>query len=217
MKRLRLILCGQKSFGAAAYAMIRETGHDLLAVYAPPGDRLFTAAQLGGSRVFPSGTLKAATVPPNTDLLVAAHSHDFISGPVRLRLRLGAIGYHPSLLPRHRGKDAVEWTVRMGDPVAGGSVYWLTDTVDGGPIARQGWCFVRPGDTASELWRRDLFPMGVRLLRETLAEISAGVLTMVDQDDALATWEPSFTGAPRLRRPELKMIGPGPEGFSVAK
>jgi hypothetical protein len=60
-------------------------------------------------------------------------------------------------------------------------------------------------------------PIGVRLLRETLAEISAGVLTMVDQDDALATWEPSFTGAPRLRRPELKMIGPGPEGFSVAK
>jgi len=31
------------------------------------------------------------------------------------------------------GRDAVEWTIRMKDPIAGGSMFWLNDTVDGGP------------------------------------------------------------------------------------
>ena len=101
---------------------------------------------------------------------MAAHSHDFISRAVRNRLSIGAIGYHPSLLPLHRGRDAVRWTIRMGDRIAGGTVFWLSDTVDGGPVAIQDWCFVRPEDTAQSLWRRELFPMGVRLLSRVVDE-----------------------------------------------
>jgi len=78
-------------------------------------------------------------LPGGVDLILYAHSHDFIGAATRGKTRLGAMGYHPSLLPLHRGRDAVCWTLRMGDKVAGGSVYWLTDVVDGGPIAAQGW------------------------------------------------------------------------------
>ena len=46
--------------------------------------------------------------------------------------RLGGIGYHPSLLPRHRGIAAVEWTIREGDPIAGGTVYHLAERMDAG-------------------------------------------------------------------------------------
>lgn len=217
MNRLRVILCGQKSFGAAVHAELKKTPHELLAVYAPEGDKLHRHATLCGDDTRAAGTLRSDTMPEVADLLIAAHSHDFVSRAVRNRLRLGAIGYHPSLLPRHRGRDAVEWTVRMRDPVAGGSVYWLGETVDGGPIARQEWCWVRPGDDASALWGRDLFDMGVRLLLETVAEIAGGVLTMRDQDHALATWEPSLTGGPRLFRPELLQIGTIPTGYKVKK
>jgi len=49
--------------------------------------------------------------------------------------KLGGIGYHPSLLPRHRGIAAVEWTIREGDPIAGGTVYHLADRMDAGAIA----------------------------------------------------------------------------------
>jgi len=41
----------------------------------------------------------------------------------RARARVAAIGYHPSLLPLHRGRDALRWTIRDGDRVTGGSVY----------------------------------------------------------------------------------------------
>ena len=40
--------------------------------------------------------------------------------------------------------------------------------------------------------------MGIRLLREAVDEIASGVLTQIDQDHTLATWEPSLTGAPQL-------------------
>jgi methionyl-tRNA formyltransferase len=215
MHRLKIILCGQKSFGAAALEMLAKTPHEIVAVYPPEGDKLHRHATLTKRAVNPGGRLSSDTMP-DADLLVAAHSHDYVSRPVRNRLALGAIGYHPSLLPLHRGRDAVEWTVRMGDRVTGGTVYWLNDTVDGGPVCRQDWCLVGLHD-GHTLWREQLFPMGIRLLEEAVSEIASGVLTQIDQDYALATWEPSLNGAPRLHRPELPQLGALSGGFVIRK
>ena len=99
-------------------------------------------------------------VPEGTDLIVAAHTHARVSNEALARSRLGGVGYHPSLLPRHRGIAAVEWTILEGDPIAGGSVYHLADGWDAGAIAAQDWCFVAKGETARELWERALAPMG---------------------------------------------------------
>lgn len=193
MRKLRVILCCQRSFGAAVFRLLRERDElELAAVYAPAGDKAAGLAELYHIPLRLAGTLRATSMPDNCDLLIAAHSHDFVSAAVRNRLRLGAIGYHPSLLPLHRGRDAVRWTIRDRDRVAGGTVFWLNDTVDGGPIAAQDWCHVRPDDDASELWRRELFPMGLRLLSEVLDDISRGDLVMQPQLPELATWEPSF-------------------------
>src|SRR4029077_17300792 len=85
--------------------------------------------------------------------------------------RFGGIGYHPSLLPRHRGMAAVEWTIKEGDPIAGGTIYHLADQMDAGAIAAQDWCFVRKGETARELWERALAPMGLRLLAHVVRHV----------------------------------------------
>ena len=153
----------------------------------------------------PNGQLRAGTLPAGVDLIIAAHSHDFIGRRTRLAARVGAIGYHPSLLPRHRGRDAVRWAIHMGEAVTGGSVYWLGDGVDSGPIAAQDWCWIRPGDTPGELWRRELFPLGVRLLRRAVADLARGVIVRIDQDPRLATFEPAF-GRERLARPDLDAL-----------
>lgn len=214
---MRVILAGQRSFGLAVYGMLAEEGHDVAGVWAPltPGDRLRVAAEREGTWLNPMQRSPGHVRGLEVDLFVAAHSHDFIGRQSRAATRLGGVGYHPSLLPRHRGRDAVRWTVHMGDPVAGGSVYWLTDNVDGGPIAAQDWCFVRPewihagvhgGAGASELWRERLFPMGIELLRGTLRDLDRGVIVEREQDGMLATWEPGWDRAP-LYRPELPQIG----------
>jgi methionyl-tRNA formyltransferase len=220
---LGIFLSGQRQFGRDVLAMLlarsdvqlRGVSAPLLNSRGDNRDRLRDLAEEHRLPVLEAGTLTAERLPSGVDLIIAAHSHDFIGRRTRAKATLGAIGYHPSLLPRHRGRDAVRWTVKMGDPVTGGSVFWLNDTVDGGDIAKQDWCFVRPGDTAEELWRRDLAPMGIRLLSSVLFDLARKRLVRVPQDDALATWEPSWERAP-LRRPDLLMLTDGRQDGRLA-
>jgi methionyl-tRNA formyltransferase len=216
---VRLFIAGQKAFGAAVLEVALARGHEVVGVSSPPlaagctttgeplPDRLRDAAARAGVPWMPSGTLSAESLPPRVDLIVAAHSHDFIGRRTRLRAERGAIGYHPSLLPRHRGRDAIRWAIHMGERVTGGSIYRLTDNVDSGPVIAQEHVFIRPGDTAEELWRRELFELGVRLFDRVLTS-GWRIEDEVPQDEALATWEPSWERAP-MRRPDLLLIGDG--------
>lgn len=220
---MRLFIAGQKAFGAAVFALARKAGHEIAGVSSPASargaemDRLRWAAAEARVPWMLAGTLCAETLPPGVDLILAAHSHDFVGRRTRLQTRLGAVGYHPSLLPLHRGRDAVKWAIRMGDRVTGGSIYWLSDTMDGGDIAARDFCFIRREDTAAELWRRELFPLGLRLFARVLEDLSRGYLIAVPQDDALATWEPALD-APPVRRPDLPMLGTGGlDGFTVIR
>ena len=192
---MRLVVIGSRHFGAAALTHLLEAGHAIMQVIAPAeDDRLAVAASranvpttiVGGSR-----RITASDIRGEPDLIVAAHSHSFIAADALQAARLGGIGYHPSLLPRHRGKAAVEWTIRSGDAIAGGSVYQLTEHLDTGPIAAQDWCFVRPGETARALWERALSPMGLKLLTQVVNETAArGTLELHPQDETFATNAP---------------------------
>lgn len=202
---MRIALAGQRSFGAAALTRILAAGHDVAQVFAPPGDQLDFCARQKGAEV--RDRLVADQLAPDLDLIVCAHAHVFVSDKARDRTLLGAVGYHPSLLPRHRGRDAVKWTVHMGDPIAGGSIYWLSNRMDGGPIAAADWCHVAPGTSASDLWRDRLFPMGLSLIERVLADLERGLIVRVDQDEACATWEPSWDRPP-VERPDLMQLPP---------
>jgi methionyl-tRNA formyltransferase len=47
---------------------------------------------------------------------------------------LGAIGVHPSLLPRHRGPDPYFWAIDSGDVETGVTAHRLDESYDTGPI-----------------------------------------------------------------------------------
>ena len=223
---MRIFIAGSKAFGAAVFEMVRRHGHEIAGVSAPVyasttattgeplPDRLRAAAEAAGVPWMPSGTLRAETLPDGVDVILAAHAHDFIGRKTRLRTVAGAIGFHPSLLPLHRGRDAVRWAIHNRERVTGGSIYALTDNVDAGPVLAQEHVFIRPDDTPETLWRRALFPLGVRLFERVLGDLAAaagaGCLEDVlawgtSQDEALATWEPSWERAP-LRRPDLLLL-----------
>jgi methionyl-tRNA formyltransferase len=186
---MRVFLIGQKWLGAEVLTLLKRRGYDVAGVCAPDGDRLFKAA---GDLALPPGKLAPDAVPDKLDLIVCAHAHIFVKAELRDRARLGAIGYHPSLLPRHRGRDAIVWTIKMGDAIAGGSIYWLDDGADTGPIAAQEHCFVYPGETAEDLWRRSLGPMGLRLFDRVFDDLDRGTVVRAAQDERAATWEPSY-------------------------
>jgi methionyl-tRNA formyltransferase len=203
---MNIIIAGQKWFGAEVFRAMRQLpGVNIIAVSAPSGDRLEAQADVRGVPIIRK--LTAETMPPGVDLIVAAHSHDFIGEKTRLRATWGGIGYHPSLLPLHRGRDAVRWAIRMGDKVTGGTVYRLTNRVDGGEILSQRHVFIRYGDTPELLWRRDLAPLGIELLVQVVSAFAKdGYQHGMPQDEEIATWEPSIDRPP-LHRPDLLLIG----------
>jgi methionyl-tRNA formyltransferase len=219
---MNVFVVGSRLFGVAALGLCVARGLHVVGVAAPElaadgrrPDRLRDAAGRRGVPWLPAGSLRAETLPAGVDLIIAAHAHDFIGRATRLKARLGAIGYHPSFLPLHRGRDAVRWAIRMGDGVTGGTVYWLSDSIDAGDVAAQRHVFIRPGDTADELWRRELFPLGLRLLDQVLGDVASGRLVRVPQDVRCATWEPAI-GRPPVFRPELPQLGVI-DGFEVVR
>ena len=189
---MRITLVGSRHFGVTTLNMLRQHGVDIArVVVADADDRLATAAREGGIEFVVQADPKlvaAREIAPRTDLIVTAHSHARISREALAAATLGGIGYHPSLLPRHRGIAAVEWTIREGDPIAGGTVYHLADRMDAGAIAAQEWCFVKIGETARELWERQLAPLGLKLLGEVVDYAKAHKrLPSKPQDEQFAT------------------------------
>ena len=197
---LKVALIGSRYFAATVFEALRqEPGVVIAAVVAPAADdRLAVAARAAGVshvHVLANPKLVPGDALPDVDLIVAAHTHARVSNEALAHSRLGGVGYHPSLLPRHRGIAAVEWTVLQGDAIAGGSVYHLADGWDAGAIAAQDWCFVARGENARELWERALAPMGLKLLAEVVQHArDHGVLPAHTQDPRFAT------RAPMLRR-----------------
>lgn len=195
---LKITLVGSRYFGTAVLDKLVQDGHaQVLQVVAPAADdRLALRAQAlkipvqvqHDAKVVPGGE-----IADGTELIVAAHTHARIMNDALAKSKLGGVGYHPSLLPRHRGIAAVEWTIKCGDAIAGGSIYHLADRWDAGAIAAQDWCFVKPGETARELWERALAPLGIRLLAQVVADASrTGRLVANPQDEQFATKAPKL-------------------------
>ena len=190
---MKCALVGSRFFAASVFEALRkEEGIEFTSIVAPAGDdRLAVAARAAGVAVHVLENPRMVpeeAIAEGTDLIIAAHTHARVSDGALARARLGGIGYHPSLLPRHRGIAAVEWTILEGDPIAGGSIYHLADGWDAGAIAAQDWCFVAKGETARELWERALAPMGLALISKVvhIARLE-GAVPAYPQDPRFAT------------------------------
>lgn len=212
-RKLRIIISGQKYFGAEVLRLCLRRGHNVAAVCCTLDDKYIgQLARLHHIPMIAAGTLTADTMPPGIDLGITAHSWDYIGKKTRYKARLGWLGYHPSLLPRHRGRSAIEWAIRMGDPVTGGTVYWLNSGIDRGDIAYQDWCWIdpalrlkQPKKAAGTLWRDELLPLGIKLFESALKDIESGIIRKAPQDGRFSTFEPS-TDISDVYRPDLLML-----------
>ncbi|KJY28209.1 methionyl-tRNA formyltransferase [Streptomyces sp. XY431] len=223
---MNIYMSGQGAFAVQVAEALLDEGHKIVGAAAPrlrkgksdegdamSWDRLRSWAYHRDVPWTDSAELRAMHIPDGVDIILAAHSHAFLGRRTRARAAVATIGYHPSLLPLHRGRDAIRWTVRDGDKVTGGSVYHLTERTDGGPLAAQEHLLVPPGSTPQTLWRDHLAPLGVRLLLKVVADLAANRRIEVPQDERLATWEPAMD-APPLFKPELIAL-PGTDTVRV--
>lgn len=209
--KLKVFISGQKFFGEEVFRLCQKMSFEIVGVSCPLDDKYIgKSARLWNIPIIPAGTLNAENMP-QCDLGITAHSFDYIGKKTRYIPRLGWLGYHPSLLPRHRGRSAIEWAIRMHDAITGGSVFWLNAGIDRGDIAYQDWCFIPPEyyldpkKGASNLWRDELLPMGLRLFEKAFEDISQGIIQRKPQDKRFSTFEPD-TNVKDIYKPDLLMI-----------
>lgn len=119
LSSLRLVLLGSPD--AAVYRAAREF----------LGDRVMLALDTD-ERVSVSRLQDA-----RPDVILAAYYHWRIGPKQRASARLGAVGLHPSLLPRYRGSYPLWWAMRNREREVGLSLYHLTDEMDGGNVIAQ--------------------------------------------------------------------------------
>lgn len=211
---LKVFISGQKYFGSEVLDLcIKTKGVEVVGVCYPFGDKYMSSiAKKWNIPSITSGSLSADIMPKNVDLGITAHSFDYIGKKTRYIPKFGWIGYHPSLLPRHRGRSSIEWAIRMKEPITGGTVFWLNSGIDRGDIAYQDFCFIQPDlfimdpkKAALKLWKSSLQEIGIKLLKKAILDVKNGIIIKKPQDKRLSTWEPS-TNVKDIYRPDSLML-----------
>uniref|UniRef100_A0A8C1QUR3 10-formyltetrahydrofolate dehydrogenase n=1 Tax=Cyprinus carpio TaxID=7962 RepID=A0A8C1QUR3_CYPCA len=202
--KLKLALIGQSLFGQEVYTNLRKQGHKVVGVFTVPdkdgkADPLAVVAEKDGTPVFkfPRWRVKGKPIPEvveaykavGAELNVMPFCSQFIPMNVIDFPKHGSIIYHPSILPRHRGASAINWTLIEGDKKAGFSIFWADDGLDTGPILLQQECPVEPNDTVDTLYNRFLFPEGIKAMVEAVQLIADGKAPKIPQSEEGASYE----------------------------
>ncbi|XP_066520756.1 cytosolic 10-formyltetrahydrofolate dehydrogenase [Hoplias malabaricus] len=201
---MKIAVIGQSLFGQEVYKELRKEGHTIVGVFTIPdkdgkADLLGAEAEKDGVMVFkfPRWRLKGKAIEEvveqykavGAELNVLPFCSQFIPMEVIDHPQHGSIIYHPSLLPRHRGASAINWTLIHGDKKGGFTVFWADDGLDTGPILLQKQCDVEPDDTVNTIYKRFLFPEGVKGMVEAVKLIEEGKAPVIKQPEEGATYE----------------------------
>jgi methionyl-tRNA formyltransferase len=198
---LRAVVIGQQAFGQEVLRALYQRGEKVVAVCAPRSDRrgnpdpLWEEAAALHIRLFDMESLRGEQAPERLkelgpDLNVMAYVTQILSKQVLDAAHIGTIEFHPSLLPKHRGRSAINWAIINGETRTGLTVFWPDEEIDTGPILLQKEVEIGPTDTAGSLYYDRLFPMGVEALVEAVALVREGEAPRIPQNDADATYEP---------------------------
>jgi methionyl-tRNA formyltransferase len=195
---MRIVLHGQQAFGKAVLDALLERGDDVVAVYAPPAgkreDPLAAAALAAGLPLVRPASFRDRAVLEEfralePDLQVMAFVTLIVPAEFLALPTHGTIQYHPSLLPRHRGRSAINWPVIMGETETGLTIFWPDGGIDTGDILLQRPTPITESDTVGTVYFDRLFPLGVEALAEAVDLVGAGTAPRVPQDETLATYE----------------------------
>jgi len=114
------------------------------------------------------------------------------------RLKLGLLIFHPSLLPRHRGRDSIKWAYRLGETYTGATWFWADDSWDTGDVCEQEVLAIVPGESPREFYERAVVPSAARLLGYIVDDLQRGIVRRRPQQHESATFELGIPKPPPL-------------------
>ena len=196
---MRIALFGQAAFGTDVFAALLAAGEEIVGISTPRAgarpDPLAMAAAEAGLPLIETPELRnpepfEAYRAWGAELLVFAFVTDIVQANVLQAAPLGAIQYHPSLLPKHRGRSAIAWPIIAGESSTGVTIFWVDEGIDTGPILSQREVPIGPQDSVATLYFNHLYPLGVTMLTEAVALVREGRAPRLAQDERAASYEP---------------------------
>ena len=199
---LRIALFGQAPIVRDTLVKVLEAGHEVVGVYAPPAgsrpDPMAAEALEQGLPLFrhryfrkqgeARPELVAEHAALHADLNVLAFVTAFLPEEILEAPRFASLCFHPSLLPRFRGGNALAWQIMLGAQAAGVTVFRPDSGVDTGPIVIQkGPVPIEAHDTAGTLYFQKLYPLGLEAIAEAVAAVAAGTALYQEQDEGPAS------------------------------
>ena len=205
---LSVAVFGQAAFGRDVLLRLLEAGHEVVGVFAPPapassaaggrGDALAEEAQRLGLRLLRPRALRrggaaiAERVKEHAalgaELNVLAFVTQILPEEILDAPRLGSLCFHPSLLPKFRGGNALAWQIIMGERESGVTVFRPDAGVDTGPIVlQQGGFAIEKHHTAASLYFEQLYEPGVAAMLRAVELVERGEARPRPQDERLAS------------------------------
>lgn len=88
------------------------------------------------------------------------------------------LNLHPSLLPKHKGLNAIKKAYDAGDTQVGVSIHLVTVDLDSGPLIRQTALERRQGESLEELEKR-IHELEYEIVRELLFDLESSPLDSI--------------------------------------
>jgi methionyl-tRNA formyltransferase len=201
---MRIAYFGQAPFGRDVLVRLLEAGHEIAGVYAPPAgarpDPLAEEAEKRGLPLLRPKTLrrKGVAIPERVaehaalraDLNVLAFVTIILPPEIVDAPRAGSLCFHPSLLPKYRGGNALAWQILLGETETGVTVFRPDAGVDTGPIVVQkGGVAIEPHHTAASLYFERLYALGVDAMVEAVGLVTSGRARPAPQDESRASFQ----------------------------
>ena len=191
--KLKVFIAGQKQLALMLFKRCLNENVTVVGCCCPENDKHLRpyAASLG-YRVYSPKELNEAPLN-DIDIGFCAHYFGKISADLIDSTRLGWLGYHPSLLPRHKGKNSIIDTINSGDKFAGGTLYWLNSGMDDGDIAYQDFYVLKESiydmpkeEAIKRLWIDYLSPLGLSLFESAIHDLKRGIIRRQPQQTKYA-------------------------------
>jgi methionyl-tRNA formyltransferase len=205
---LRIALFGQAAFGKDVLERLLAQKHEVVGVYTPPEvgrpDPLAEAARERNLTLLQHNYFRRRVGDGFEPIPARLDEHERLGADLNVLAYVTAIlpleiveapphdslCFHPSLLPRFRGGNALAWQIMLGEQESGVTVFRPDDGVDTGPIVvQEGGVRIEDSDTAGSLYFRKLYPLGVDALAAAVAAVDAGTARYEPQDEAQASFQ----------------------------
>lgn len=123
----------------------------------------------------------------NADYVFCIGWSQLLTKEVLAAPKRGVIGYHPTLLPKNRGRHPIIWAIALGLTETGSSLFLMDEGADSGPIISQKKLALAPRETAGSLYNKLLVLLDEQL-RECVPQLAAGTLVPQPQDHTQASY-----------------------------